>query len=259
MIDFGGNEVTMKLLTRVRLLTKMKSFTKSTQNVESEAPLRWEQALASDFLKVVRAAYLLPTDVLKDVLPKAIMMFFQKYIKVAESFSDSTFFQNLKRFLTELEDLELSNDVRGAVDRRLTQIDGEEFSLQLMDIIDKAYDEERIHLIANCLKYALLHEKQELWLEYFYRVTFIVLNTDACSLNFLITEIRGAEQQTNTYYKYNRNVQRLLAAGLMHTFVSSTGKKRYAFTPAAYKVYKYIMNGDSDAKGNPADFNNLTD
>lgn len=86
----------MKLLTRVRLLTKMKSFTKSTQNVESEAPLRWEQALASDFLKVVRAAYLLPTDVLKDVLPKAIMMFFQKYIKVAESFSDSTFFSEFE-------------------------------------------------------------------------------------------------------------------------------------------------------------------
>ncbi|WP_293986371.1 hypothetical protein [uncultured Megasphaera sp.] len=246
----------MRLLTRVRLLTKMRSLIKSTQNVETQAPLRWEQALANDFLKVIRAAYLSPTD----VLPIAIMMFFQKYIKVAESLSDRAFFQDLKRFLTEFENLELSNDVREAVDRRLTQIDGEEFSLQLMDIIDKAYcDEKTLHIIANCLNYALLHEEQELWLECFYRVTFIVLNTDACSLNFLVEEIRGAEQQANTYYKYNRNVQRLLAAGLMHISVKNTGKKQYSFTPAAYKVYKYIMNGDSDANGNPADFNNLTD
>lgn len=188
-------------------------------------------AAATDFLKVVEAGYLAPTS----VLPGEATKFLEKHIKGFKSLPDKIFFQKLNWFLDDLEHSRLTD-------------------------ADKEAMKKRIHFTANSLKYALTHEEENRWLEEFYRVIFVILNTDVYSLDFLIEKIHQAkEQDGDVSYRYNRDVQGLLSSGLMYLSAIDAGGanpeandnshgNRYSFTPIAYEVYKYITNHESVVK-----------
>lgn len=219
-------------------------MTKVTQNAEAKVILSEGKELATDFLKIVVAAYLAPTS----VLPGEATKFFEKHIKVFKSLPDRIFFQKLDWFFDDLEHLRLTDADKEAMKKRIRQINKEEFSFQLMDTIHKAYGKKQIHFTANSLKYALTHEEENRWLEEFYRVIFVILNTDVYSLEFLVEQLNLTDTMSRQQYSYNEKVQGLLSSGLMaadvfeSSLTAGPGEQKYLFTPMADTVYKYIKD-----------------
>lgn len=215
----------------------MKSLAQMMKSAEAEVIVSEVQDVAVDFL-----------DVIIDLSPGKMIQFLRKCGKEFMTIPDRIFFKKLSWFLDDWNHLKLSADAQESMSKRLNQVDKEEFSFQLMDTIHKAYGKKQIHFTANSLKYALAHEEENRWLEEFYRVIFVILNTDVYSLEFLVEQLNLTDTMSRKQYSYNEKVQGLLSSGLMaadvfeSSLTAGPGEQKYLFTPMADTVYKYIKD-----------------
>lgn len=215
----------------------MTLLTKSNKSAETEVFLSLVKDVALDLPKIVT-----------NPSPESIVKLLQKYSNVFVTIPDKIFFIKLNWFFDDWEHLKLSDKDKAMMKKRINNQEyKEEFSFQLLDAINKAYGKRQIHFIVNCLIYALTYE-ENIWREEFYRVVFIILNTDVYSLDFLVEQLDSVSREDNNKCCYNEKVPGLFSSGLVTiaTFETSLtagpSEQKFFFTPLAYKVYEYIKD-----------------
>lgn len=212
----------------------MKSVEKITSSAEAQVFSTQVKELAVNLVKLII-----------DPNPLARIAFLEDLVERYVTIPDKIFFKKFGWFLNDLNNLRLSESDKLEMIDHLSKSTKEEFSFRVIDAIDKADSEKKIHFITDCLIYSLKHEEQN-WLENFYRVIFIVLNTAVYSLKFLVLQLSEHEEGKKRQYRYDGNVQGLFSSGLMAIDVmgspasASPGNQLYVFTPMADIVFDYI-------------------